>query len=133
MTTESPTATVRTVSIKPTLESTAWKWMRYSALLLIPLAWGHTLLQDVIVNVHNIDINYVAIRWGSLVWKVYDILLLGFAFAHGVNGLRQVLNDFIHSERGRAITAWALLAAWALITIIGAAAILFGARPLPTN
>ncbi len=133
MTAESPTATVRTVPIKPTLESTAWKWMRYSALLLIPLAWGHTLLQDVIVNVHNIDINYVAVRWGSLVWKVYDILLLGFAFAHGVNGLRQVLNDFIHSERGRAITAWALLAAWALITIIGAAAILFGARPLPTN
>lgn len=133
MTAESPTSTVRTVSIKPSLESTAWKWMRYSALLLIPLAWGHTLLQDVIVNVHNIDINYVAIRWGSLVWKVYDILLLGFAFAHGVNGLRQVLNDFIHSERSRAITAWALLAAWALITIIGAAAIIFGARPLPTN
>jgi hypothetical protein len=26
------------------------KWMRYSGLLLIPLAWGHVLIQDVLVG-----------------------------------------------------------------------------------
>ena len=37
--------------------------MRYSAFLLIPLAWGHLILQDVIVGVHSIDLDYVAMRW----------------------------------------------------------------------
>lgn len=38
-------------------ESVTWKWMRYSGLLLILLAWGHVLIQDVLVGVHHIDIN----------------------------------------------------------------------------
>ena len=80
-------------------ETIAWKWMRYSALLLIPLVWGHILLQDIIVGVHRIDLDYVALRWASLGWRIYDILLLGFAFAHGVNGLRQVALDYIHGPR----------------------------------
>lgn len=123
----------RQVPTSPTLESTAWQWMRYSAILLIPLAWIHLLLQDVIVGVHNIDVNYVMVRWGSLAWQVYDILLLAFAFAHGVNGLRQVLNDFIHNPRARQAVAWVLLAGWIVIVTIGAIAIIGGVRPLPTN
>ena len=86
---------------KANYEAFAWKWMRYSGFLLIPLAWGHVLIQDVIVGVHAIDIDYVAMRWASLGWQVYDILLLAFAFAHGMNGLRQVALDFVHSEQGR--------------------------------
>jgi succinate dehydrogenase / fumarate reductase membrane anchor subunit len=69
--------------------------MRYSGLLLIPLAWGHVLIQDVLVGVHRIDLDYVAMRWAMLGWRVFDFLLLAFAFAHGMNGLRQVLNDYI--------------------------------------
>jgi succinate dehydrogenase / fumarate reductase membrane anchor subunit len=133
MTTSTQSTNVRQVNIRPGIEATAWKWMRYSAFLLIPLAWGHVLLQDVIVGVHAIDVDYVALRWGSLAWRVYDIFLLGFAFAHGMNGLRQVLNDFVHREDKRRLLAWALLAAWALITLTGAVAIIGGARPLPTN
>ena len=45
------------------LESIAWKWMRYSGLLLIPLAWGHVLIQDFLLGVHSIDLNYVGLRW----------------------------------------------------------------------
>src|SRR3970040_83016 len=82
-------------------EAVAWKWMRYSGLLLIPLAWGHVLIQDVLGGVHRIDLNYVALRWASLGWGAYDFALLAFAFAHGVNGLRQVLNDYITSEKAR--------------------------------
>lgn len=80
-------------------ETTAWLLMRYSAVLLIPLAFGHIILQDVIVGVHKIDINYVNLRWSLLAWRVYDAALLAFAFAHGMNGLRQVLMDYIRSER----------------------------------
>lgn len=109
-------------------ESTAWRWMRYSAFLLIPLAWGHIILQDVIVGVHRIDLDYVALRWASVFWRTYDVLLLAFAFAHGMNGLRQVLGDFIQDPGRRRVMAWGLLIVWLVITLIGAIALIGGVR-----
>jgi len=110
------------------VESTAWKWMRYSGLLLIPLAWGHVLLQDVLVGVHSINLDYVAMRWASLGWRVYDFLLLAFAFAHGVNGLRQVITDYIPSDEWMKRISWALLVFWLILSTIGAIAIVGGVR-----
>ena len=107
-------------------ETTAWAFMRYSAFLLIPLAFGHIILQDVIVGVHAIDIDYVAMRWSMLAWRIYDILLLAFAFAHGMNGLRQVLMDYIRSDRVFRLVSWGLLLAWLVITAIGAIALIGG-------
>ncbi len=122
------TTTAGQVKVKVTFDSWAWKWMRYSGLLLIPLAWGHVLIQDVIVGVHAIDLNYVQVRWATLGWRVYDFLLLAFAFAHGVNGLRQVLNDFLKSATARRNVSWALLLFWLVLSLIGAAAIVGGVR-----
>jgi succinate dehydrogenase / fumarate reductase membrane anchor subunit len=102
--------------------------MRYSGLLLIPLAWLHVLIQDVLVGVHAMDINYVAMRWANLGWRVYTFSLLAFAFAHGVNGLRQVLFDYIRGEQNRRRTGWALLIFWLVISLIGAIAIIGGVR-----
>ena len=120
--------TIERVQVPATYEVTAWKWMRYSGLLLIPLAWGHVLIQDVLVGVHAIDLDYVAMRWASLGWRVYDFLLLAFAFAHGVNGLRQVIHDFVKDERRMRSISWLLLIFWLVITAIGALAIVGGVR-----
>lgn len=122
------TETVRKVKVRPNYDHIAWKWMRYSALLLIPLVWIHVILQDVIVGVHRMDLNYVAQRWANIGWRVYDVLLLGFAMAHGINGLRQVANDFIKGERLRNITSWLLFFFWLAITAIGAVALVGGVR-----
>jgi len=110
------------------IETIAWKWMRYSGLLLIPLAWGHVALQDVLVGVHQIDLDYVAMRWATLGWRVYDFLLLAFTFAHGMNGLRQVLNDYVQAEKTMRTVNWVLLVLWALVSLIGAVAIIGGVR-----
>jgi succinate dehydrogenase / fumarate reductase membrane anchor subunit len=109
-------------------EAVAWKWMRYSAILLIPLVWIHVILQDVIVGVHHMDLNYVALRWANMGWRVFDVLLLGFTFAHGVNGLRQILNDFILSLRARQVVSWVLFFFWLGVTVIGAIGIIGGVR-----
>jgi len=119
---------VRRANIRANYENIAWRWMRYSAFLLIPLAWIHVIIQDVLVGVHAIDIDYVAMRWATLGWRVYDILLLAFAFAHGMNGLRQVLDDYFPSDRARRIFGWALFLIWFLVTLIGAVAIIGGVR-----
>ncbi len=131
MTTQSTTPSTgrsNRVATPRNFEKTAWMFMRYSALLLIPLAFGHLILQDVIVGVHAIDIDYVAMRWDMLAWRVYDAALLAFAFAHGMNGVRQVLMDYIRSERLFRMVSWGLLLAWLLITIMGAVALIGGVR-----
>lgn len=118
------TTMTRTVKKAKNAESFAWKWMRYTGVLMLPLVWGHVILQDLVVGVHEIDNAYVIQRWSTLGWQLYDILLLGFTFAHGVNGLRQVLDDFIHSAKIRRIVSWGLLVMWAVITTIGAYALI---------
>jgi succinate dehydrogenase / fumarate reductase membrane anchor subunit len=120
--------TTRTVKLKPNYEALAWQWMRYSGILLIPLAWGHVLIQDVLVGVHRISLDYVALRWSMWGWRAYDFFLLAFAFAHGVNGLHQVLSDYIKDARWRTAISWLLFFSWLVISLIGAAAIIGGVR-----
>ena len=117
------------VKVKPTFDTIAWRWMRYSGILLIPLVWIHVAIQDVIVGVHRIDINYVALRWANIGWQTYDILLLAFAFAHGMYGLRQVTTDFFHTEKARRALSILFLVFWVILSVIGAFAIIAGARP----
>jgi succinate dehydrogenase / fumarate reductase membrane anchor subunit len=126
-TTSSTGRSVRVATPK-NFETIAWLFMRYSALLLIPLAFGHIILQDVIVGVHAIDIDYVAMRWDLVAWRIYDAALLAFAFAHGINGVRQVLMDYIRSDRLFRLVSWGLLLFWLAITIVGAIAIVGGVR-----
>jgi succinate dehydrogenase / fumarate reductase membrane anchor subunit len=120
------TPEARTVKVPQNYETIAWKWMRISAFLLVPLVWGHMILQDVIVGVHAMDLNYVQLRWASLFWRIYDGLLLAFAFAHGVNGLRQVLFDYVHGESARRNLVIFLVVLWAAITIFGFIALIAG-------
>ena len=122
------TATERQVRVATpkNFETRAWMFMRYSAVLLIPLAFGHLILQDVLVGVHAIDLDYVAMSWASLGWRIYDFLLLAFAFAHGMNGLRQVLMDYIRNERVFRLVSIAILIGWVVISAIGAVAIIGG-------
>lgn len=116
------------VRVPRTFEQTAWTFMRYSAVLLIPLAFGHVLIQDVLVGVHRIDLDYAAQRMAALGWKLYDIFLLGFAFAHGMNGLRQVLRDAIHDPRLFRLASTILFIVWLAVSVMGAIALL-AARP----
>jgi succinate dehydrogenase / fumarate reductase, membrane anchor subunit len=116
------------VKLARNYETLAWEWMRYSGFLLILLAFGHVILQDVMVGIYGIDRGYVFFRWISTAWRIYEALLLIFAFAHGVNGARQVMMDYIQSARWKQILSWALLAFWLIISLIGAVALIGGVR-----
>ena len=116
------------VSNRPAWMTAAWLLMRLSAILLVPLVWIHVWIQDVLVGVHAINIDYVAMRWASLGWRIYDAGLLCFAFAHGTNGLRQVLEDYLHGRRTRRVLRVLLFGFWLGITFLGAAAVIGGVR-----
>jgi succinate dehydrogenase / fumarate reductase, membrane anchor subunit len=109
-------------------EAAAWVWMRYSAILLIPLLLGHVFFMDIWTGVTHINIFFVDQHWKMAVWRVYDAFLLVFALAHGVNGLRQVLIDLIPSARLRSLLGWFLFLLWMAISLVGMIAIIGGAR-----
>lgn len=86
------------ISTKQRFERMAYMFMRMSGIALLFLAVGHVMIQLVINDIHNLDLTFVANQWNDWGWKVYDMLLLTFAIAHGYNGLRNILEDYIHSE-----------------------------------
>ena len=110
------------------LETYAWLFMRWSGSLLIPLVWIHVLIQEVLVGVHAINIDFVALRWAMLGWRVFDIALLAFAFGHGMNGLRGVADDYVRHPGWNKVVNWAIFLGWVAITAIGAVALVGGVR-----
>ena len=100
--------------------------MRLSAILLVPLVWIHTIINTLIIGAENISLDLVAARWATIGWRAYDILLLIFAFSHGVNGLRQVLLDFASSTTSRKVLNILMLCFWLVLSIIGATGIIGG-------
>jgi succinate dehydrogenase / fumarate reductase membrane anchor subunit len=117
----------RVINIPRNREVIAWKWMRYSGLLLIPLAWGHVLIQDVLIGVDRINLDYVSMRWAYLGWRIYDLFLLVFALAHGINGLRQVVLDFVSKKNIRLMNQTSFVY-WLVLVMLGIAALVGGVR-----
>lgn len=113
---------------KRTFESWMWLFMRWSAVLLIPLVWVHILLNDVLFGVHRIDLSYVQLRWASLGWRLFDAALLAFAFGHGMNGLRNVLHDYMKEPKRIRIADRVILVLYLTITAIGSVALIGGVR-----
>ena len=57
-----------------------------------------------------------------------EIFLVFSVIYHGVNGLRQVLHDFVSDDRTMRKLTWMLFAFWVVISLIGAVAIVGGVR-----
>lgn len=96
--------------------------------MLILLAVGHMLLQHVFRDVHNLTLQVVQDVWRSWGWRAYDLLLLIFAITHGLNGFRQILEDYIHKPRTVKIVNRILLVV-VILTIIWSGVAIFSFNP----
>lgn len=107
------------VSNQNQLERYAFLFMRLTGSGLLILAVGHMMIQHVLNSSGNLTIQFVAGQWNSWGWKAYDMLLLVFAITHGFNGLRGILEDYIHSDT---TMMWIkrVLVVFCIITIIWA-------------
>ncbi|MEM7118783.1 MAG: succinate dehydrogenase [Chloroflexota bacterium] len=98
MTTVTPEKiTVRKFQVPTNFERVAYMFMRMSGVALLVLAVGHMMIQHVLNSTANLTLEFVATQWNSWGWKAYDIVLLWLAIPHGINGLRNVLEDYIHN------------------------------------
>lgn len=113
------TITRRTVIVQGNFERYAFLFMRLTGVALLVLAVGHMMIQHVLNSSTNLTIEFVAQQWDQWGWKAYDMLLLIFAFSHGINGLRNVLEDYIHNRQVmRAINVF--LAVFIVVTLLWA-------------
>lgn len=113
----------RAVRVKANFERLAYLFMRMSGIILLILAVGHVTIQLILNDVHNLTLQFVADQWDDWGWKVYDMVLLVFALSHGLNGLRNVLEDYIHSRSTVRIINGALLVFFVASVIVAGIAI----------
>jgi len=103
-------------------EFNMWLFMRVSGLLLIFLALFHMVLMHLLISVEQITFVTLVDRWTGIqgaLWRLYDLLLLVFAFTHGINGTRNVLQDYFHSPAWRAFLKIGLWLFWFLLMVMG--------------
>ena len=106
----------------------AWYFMRISGLILLVIAVFHLLYMHVAVGVENIDFDDVSARWESPFWRIFELCLLVFGLSHGINGTRQVLDDYIHSRGWRLIARTTIFMIGLIIGVMGAY-VLFAFKP----
>jgi succinate dehydrogenase / fumarate reductase, membrane anchor subunit len=99
-----------------------WYWMRISGLLLVFLALFHLWLNHIQTEVGTLSYDLVVgrlSRWPIL--RVLDFLLLFFGLSHGVNGLKNVIDDRVHEPGKRAFWLSLLFVTFAVFLAAGTA------------
>jgi succinate dehydrogenase / fumarate reductase membrane anchor subunit len=83
-------------------ETWSWFFMRVSGLVLLFLALTHFAITHITNDVTDTDIDFVGRRWSNPLWQIFDWALLALALAHGLNGLRAIIDDYVPSPTRRA-------------------------------
>lgn len=98
----------------------AWTFMRLSGLLLVILVLAHLFIMNIVDGgVHRLGFAFVAGRWASPFWQVWDLAMLWLAQLHGTNGLRVIINDYAQRDGTRFWLKMLLYSASALVLLTG--------------
>ncbi|WP_243791987.1 succinate dehydrogenase hydrophobic membrane anchor subunit [Saccharopolyspora gloriosae] len=126
---DKPRSPKRPAARRSNFELYSWLFMRLSGVLLLFLVLGHMLIMLFLDGgVHRINFAFVAGRWASPFWQLWDLTMLWLASLHGGNGLRTVINDYSRKDATR---FWLkmLLYVSVLITVVLGTFVLFTFDP----
>jgi succinate dehydrogenase / fumarate reductase membrane anchor subunit len=73
-----------------------------SGLVLVFLSLLHFAITHILNDVVETDAHFVAQRWDNPLWRMFDWVLLVLALAHGLNGLRWIIDDYVRPPAARA-------------------------------
>jgi len=114
-------------------EKWGWIYMRASGLVLVILIFGHLLINLVLgQGVKQIDFAFVAGKYATPFWQVWDLLMLWLALIHGGNGMRTLVNDYAYNRVVNRILKWAILAAVVVLVVLGTL-VIFTFDPCPAG
>lgn len=89
-------------SSRTNFELVSWLFMRISGVVLVFLVIGHLVIMNILDGgVQRINFAFVAGRYASPFWQIWDLLQLWLAMLHGTNGLRTVINDYAERNSTR--------------------------------
>ncbi|MGI8706943.1 MAG: succinate dehydrogenase hydrophobic membrane anchor subunit [Actinomycetota bacterium] len=101
-----------------------WFFMRISGVVLVFLVLIHVYVMHVVgAGVERVDFAFVVERWDSIGWKSFDWIMLFLALLHGGNGVRIIIDDYIHRDGLRATIKGSLYALIVILMIMGTAVI----------
>src|ERR1700712_5812173 len=101
-------------------EKWGWLYMRASGVLLLILIFGHLFVNLVLgEGIKEIDFAFVAGKYASPFWQVWDVIMLWLAMIHGSNGMRTIVNDYANNRTVRRILLGAIGVACVVLIVLG--------------
>ncbi len=111
----------------------SWVFMRASGVLLVVLIFGHLFMNLIDgEGISAIDFGFVAGKWASPLWQVWDLLMLWLAMIHGTNGVRTIINDYAERDGTRIVLKAALYLAFTVVVVLGTL-VIFTFDPCPPD
>lgn len=102
-----------------------WFFMRISGVILLFLVLIHLYVMHLAgEGVERVDFAFVAERWDNLGWKTFDWTMLFLSVLHGTNGLRIVIDDYIHKDAIRTAVKGSLYTVAAILMVMGTAVLI---------
>jgi succinate dehydrogenase / fumarate reductase membrane anchor subunit len=102
----------------------SWFFMRISGVILLFLVLIHLYIMHLMgKGVERVDYAFVASRWASVGWKTFDWAMLFLALLHGTNGLRIIIEDYVHSPAWRTTIKAALYTLTFVLMVMGTAVV----------
>ncbi len=113
------------------LELAIWYLIRLTGLGLFVLALGHFLITHVVYDpVQQTGAWILTERWGSMLWRTVDWLLLTMVIFHSFMGVRTVLQDYTRGAVRAALTM-ALYLLGIVLFAMGTLAVATMSGPVP--
>jgi succinate dehydrogenase / fumarate reductase membrane anchor subunit len=126
---EAPRSSSRRRRGRTNTELYAWVFMRVSGIVLVVLVLGHLFIMNILDGgVQRINWAFVAGRWASPFWQLWDLLMLWLAMIHGCIGLRTIINDYTRRD-GTRFTLKAVLYTATTITVALGTLVIFTFEP----
>ena len=101
-----------------------WFFMRVSGVILLFLVLIHVYIMHMAGRgVDRVSFSFVASRWDTVGWKTFDWVMLVLALLHGANGLRIIVNDYVHRPAVRTAVKGTLYTLTAVLMIMGTAVV----------
>ena len=128
-----PRARPSRLTTRGNTELYGWVFMRASGVILIVLIFGHLFVNLVAgEGVSAIDFGFVAGKWASPFWQVWDLLMLWLAMIHGTNGVRTIINDYAERDGVRLALKASLYLAFVIVVVLGTL-VIFTFDPCPSR
>jgi succinate dehydrogenase / fumarate reductase membrane anchor subunit len=102
----------------------SWVFMRVSALLLIFLTLAHFAIMHLFTPTESVNYAFVVERFSTPFWRTYDLVMLFLGVLHGMNGLRIIADDYVHSRGWRAFWMIVIYTVAFVFLVIGSQVVL---------